>query len=76
MDIFAAILSDPNVDPAFKNVLTRSHHRPRRFTGEPIITGFGSISDVGSDRYREVRDDEQADHRADERRAELYGDEA
>lgn len=54
------------------NLLIRREHtaRGRRFDGMPI-TGFGDISTVGSDRWREVRDEEEACDREDQRRERL-----
>ena len=75
MDILGAILADPNVDPAFKRVLDTRHAKaqPRRFSGA-ALTGFGSINDPGSERSREVRDEELAAQRDDERFAAIWGD--
>jgi hypothetical protein len=77
MDLFTALANDPSVAPAFRRIFADpkpdvrtvafDKAAPRRFTGEPM-TGFGGIDEVGSDRWREVRDDERADHQRDERR--------
>lgn len=65
--VFADILRGIEQQPL---VLHRAATKasPRRFSADPL-TGFGDdISTIGSDRWREVRDQEHADHLADERR--------
>lgn len=70
MNILAALARDPNIDPALRRVLDTAHDKaaPRRFNDEPM-SGFGDIGDVGSERWREVRDQEHADQLRDERRS-------
>lgn len=76
MNIFRKLANDPNVDPALRGLLGARLDKasPRRFTAEPI-TGFGSISDRGSERSREVRDEELAAQRDDERFERIWGSE-
>lgn len=63
--VFAAILRGIEQQPL---VLHRAATKasPRRFSAEPM-TGFGGIDELGSDRWREVRDQEHADDLADTR---------
>lgn len=62
---------------AMEDALNRSAAKAasRRFDGAPI-TGFGGIGVVGSDRWLDVRDEEEACDREDQRREALgLGDE-
>lgn len=75
MNFLDLLANDKSVAPAFRRIFATPQRdvrevafdkaSPRRFTGEPL-TGFGGIAEVGSDRWHEVRDDEHADHLADE----------
>lgn len=80
MDLFAALANDPNVAPAFRRIFATPKEGPlevahakanaRRFAADPVaLTGFGSIGEIGSERWREVRDQEGADHDREEHRA-------
>lgn len=79
MNFNALLATDSNVAPAFRRIFASPKEGPlevahakadvRRFAAEPVaLTGFGGIDEIGSERWRDVRDQEQADQRADERR--------
>ncbi len=81
MNLFDAIINDPNIAAEYRrqfdrivhpqsNLLVRRAHTQseRRFTDEPM-TGFGGIDEIGSDRWNEVRDQEGADHDREDHRA-------
>lgn len=62
MNLIALIAADPNISEAFRNAMTR--REARRFCADPQpLTDFGSISDPGSERSREVREQEADDER-------------
>lgn len=76
-NLFEMLASDPNVAPAFRRLFATppadartvafEKASPRRFSGESL-TGFGGIDEIGSDRRRDVMDEELACQRDDERR--------
>lgn len=82
MDILQLLARDSNISSAYRRLIANpakdyreialDKAAPRRFTGEPL-TGFGGIDEVGSDRWREVRDQEHADHVVDMQRTERGG---
>lgn len=66
MNIFNAILRDPNVSDDFKRVfqgpqLIRQERKqaPRRFTEQPI-SSFGDLHRMTPERVQEIRDEEHA----------------
>ena len=65
MNVFDDILRNIELQPV---MLRRAAVKadPRRFTGDPV-TAFGDIGTVGSERYREVWEEENSDFLREER---------